>query len=97
MAGLLLWAVIITVWEAARVLSSSVEYLSARLYNSSIVVERVEKWGGQPKAPSKILKDRIHAIRIILLDSPSKSSDEIANGLVLPLENSLQGADVSLL
>ena len=38
MAGLLLWAVIITVWEAAQILSSSVEYLSARLYNSSIVV-----------------------------------------------------------
>ena len=33
----LFWAVIITVWEAARILSSSVEYLSARLYSSSIV------------------------------------------------------------
>ena len=28
---------IITVWEVARILSSSVEYLSASLYNSSIV------------------------------------------------------------
>ena len=37
MAGLLFWAVIITVCEAARILSSSVEYLSARLYSSSIV------------------------------------------------------------
>ena len=37
MAGLLFWAIIITVWEAARILSSSVEYLSTRLYNSSIV------------------------------------------------------------
>ena len=37
MAGLLLWAVIITVREVARMLSSSVENLSARRYNSSIV------------------------------------------------------------
>ena len=37
MAGLLFWAVIITIWEAAQILSSSVEYLSARLYSSSIV------------------------------------------------------------
>ena len=29
---------IITVWEVARMLSSNVEYLSDRLYNSSIVV-----------------------------------------------------------
>ena len=35
--GLLLWAVIITVCKAARMLSSSVENLSARRYNSSIV------------------------------------------------------------
>ena len=38
MASLLLWAMIIMVWEAAQILSSNVEYLSARLYNSSIVV-----------------------------------------------------------
>ena len=38
MADLLLWDVIITIWEVARILSSSVEYLSARLYNSSIVI-----------------------------------------------------------
>ena len=37
MASLLFWAVIITVWEATRILSSSVEYLSALLYSSSIV------------------------------------------------------------
>ena len=39
-AGLLLWAVIITICEAARMLSSSVENLSARQYNSSIVAGR---------------------------------------------------------
>ena len=38
MDGLPLWVVIITVWEASRILSSSVEYLSTHLYNSSIVV-----------------------------------------------------------
>ena len=37
LAGLVFLAVIITVWEAAHMLSSSVEYLSARLYISSIV------------------------------------------------------------
>ena len=37
MSDLLFWAAIITVWEAARILSSSIEYLFARLYSSSIV------------------------------------------------------------
>ena len=37
LVGLLFWAVIIIVWEAARILSSSVEYMSAHLYSSSIV------------------------------------------------------------
>ena len=37
MVGLLFWVVIIIVWEAAWILSSSVEYLSAHLYSSSIV------------------------------------------------------------
>ena len=37
MAGLPLWVVIIRVCEAARTLSSSVENLFARRYNSSIV------------------------------------------------------------
>ena len=36
--GSLFWAVIINVYEATRILSFSVEYLSARLYSSSIVV-----------------------------------------------------------
>ena len=57
----------------------------------------MEKWGGQPKAPSEIMEDRIHAIRINLLDDSSKSSSEIANGLVLLLEDGLQRTDVSLL
>ena len=57
----------------------------------------MEEWGGRPQAPSEILEDRIHAVRINLLDDPSKSSSEIADGLVLPLEDGLQRVDVSLL
>ena len=37
MVGLLFWAVIIIVCEADRMVSSRVENLSARWYNSSIV------------------------------------------------------------
>ena len=46
MAGLLLWAVIIIVCEAARVFSSRVEYLSACLYSSSMVAggSREKDW-----------------------------------------------------
>ena len=40
MAALLFWAVIITVCKAAWILSSNVEYLSARRYSSSIFVGR---------------------------------------------------------
>ena len=58
MAGLLLWAVIITVWEAARILSSSVEYLSVRLYNFSIVVggSRDSKWKNEVVGPKLLRK-----------------------------------------
>ena len=57
----------------------------------------MEEWGCRPKAPWEILEDHIHAVRINLLDDPSKSSSEIADGLVLPLEDVLQGAGVSFL
>ena len=58
MAGLPLWAVIIMVWEAARVLSSSVEYLSTRLYNSSIVVggSRDSEWKNGVVGPKILWK-----------------------------------------
>ena len=59
-------------------ISSSVEYLSARLYNSSIIA------GG-----SRVLEDCIHTVRINLLDDLSKSSSEIADGFGLPLEDGL--------
>ena len=49
----------------------------------------MEEWGGRPKAPSEILEDRIHAVIINLLDDPCKSSGEIADGLVIPLEDGL--------
>ena len=57
----------------------------------------MEEWGGRPKSPLEILKDHIHTVRINLLDGPSKSSGEIANGLVVPLKDGLQRFDVSLL
>ena len=58
MAGLLLWVVIITVLEAARILSSSVEYLSVRLYNSSIVTggSRDSKWKNGVVGPKLLRK-----------------------------------------
>ena len=49
----------------------------------------MEEWGGRPKAPSEILEDRIHIVRINLLDGPSKSYGEITDGPVLPLEDGL--------
>ena len=67
--------------------------LSSSLEDPEITSGRM---GGRPKGPSEILEDRIHAVRINPLDGPSKSSGEIANGLVLPLEDGFQGADVSL-
>ena len=57
----------------------------------------MEEGGGRPTAPLEILEDRIHTIRINLLDGPSKSSSEIADKLVLPLEDGLQRTDISLL
>ena len=57
----------------------------------------MEEWGGRPKAPSEISEDLIHTVRISLLDGLSKSSSEIADGFVLPLEDGLQRTDISLL
>ena len=58
MAGLPLWAVIITVWEVAQMLSSNVEYLSAHLYNSSIVVggSRDSEWTNVVVGPKLLRK-----------------------------------------
>ena len=58
MAGLLLWAVIIMVWEAAQMLSSTVEYFSTRLYNYSIVVggSRDSEWKNGVVGPKLLRK-----------------------------------------
>ena len=52
-------------------LSSNVEYLSARLYNSSIVAggskDREER-GRWREASPKVLKDYVHAVITYLLD-----------------------------
>ena len=60
MASLSLCAVIITVWEVARMLSSSVEYLSSRLYNSSIIAggSSDSEWKNGVVDPKLLLKFR---------------------------------------
>ena len=52
------WFVIMTIWVAARILSSSVEYLSDLLYNSSIVVggSRDSEWKKGVDGPKLLLK-----------------------------------------
>ena len=52
------WFVIMTVWVAALILSSSVEYLFAHLYNSSIVVggSKDSEWKKGVEDPKLLLK-----------------------------------------
>ena len=71
------WFVIMTVWVAAQILSSNVEYMSARLYNSSIIAggSRDSEWKkgvDGPEASPEIQKDCIHAVKFYLLDELSK-------------------------
>ena len=49
---------IMTVWVVAQILSSNVEYLSARLYNSSIVANgsRDSEWKKGADGPKLLLK-----------------------------------------
>ena len=56
--GLPLWVVIITVWEEARMLSSNVEYLFARMYNSSIITggSRDSEWKNSVVGPKLLHK-----------------------------------------
>ena len=59
--------VIMTVLVAAQMLSSNVEYLSARLYNSSIITGRSkdrEERGRWCEASLKVLKDCVHAVNL---------------------------------
>ena len=58
MADLLFWAVIITVCEEARMLSSSIENLSVRRYNSSMVAggSRDKDWKNGVVGPKLLLK-----------------------------------------
>ena len=83
----------ITVWEAGQILSSSVEYLSAPLYSSSIVrggsSDRDWKKGVVGQASSKVLEDRVHAVCVDFLDILSKSPGEVLDRLILLLEDGL--------
>ena len=58
MADLLLWEVIMMVCEAARMLSSSVENLSAHRYNSSIIAggSKDKDWKNWVVSPKLLLK-----------------------------------------
>ena len=55
---MLFWAVIITIWDADRMLSSSVENLSARRYSSSIVTggSKDIDWKNWVVGPKLLLK-----------------------------------------
>ena len=82
-------------------MSSSVEYLSAYLYSSSIVVggSKDSEWKNgvvRPRTSSKILEDRIHTVQIKMFDGPSKSSDEIVDGLNYPKKKIMDGLVLSL-
>ena len=57
----------------------------------------MEKRGGWPEAPYEILQDHIHVVDVDLLDRLTKSAREVPDGLVLPFEDGLEGADVPLL
>ena len=65
--------------------------MSAHLYSSSIVRggSSDSKWkkGVESKASLKILKDRIYAVCVNLLDSLSESPGEVLNRLVFPLKD----------
>ena len=88
------------VWAIAQILSSSIEYLSARLYNSSIVAGGSKDSEGKKEVdgPKIILK----FWRTMLYDStcwmacPNLFVKSQIDFFFL-FENGLQGADVSLL
>ena len=83
-------------------LSSSVENLSTRRYNSSIVASgsKDKAWKNRVvefKASSEVFQDHIHTVNINLLDSLSEPACEVPDGFVFSFENSLEGADIPFL
>ena len=80
-------------------LSSNVEYLSARLYNSSIITGRSkdrEERGRWCEASLKVLKDCVHAVNLYLLNGLPEPPGEVPHGFLLLLYNSLQITNISL-
>ena len=77
-------------------LSSSVENLSARRYNSSMVAGgsryRLEERSGRSKPSPEVLQDCIHTVNINLLDGLSELACEVPDGFVFSFEDSLEGA-----
>ena len=76
-------------------LSSSVENLSARRYNSSVVVSgsKDNDW----KNGVEVFQYCIHTVNINMIDRLSEPAREIPNGLIFPFKDGLDGADVPLL
>ena len=93
---------IMTVCVVVRMLSFSVKYLRARLYNSSIVTggSKDSEWKkgvDEPEAAPKDLKDSVYAISLYLLDSLPEPPCEVLYGFLFLLYNRLQRANVPLL
>ena len=82
-------------------LSFKVEYLSTRLYNSSIVVSgsKDNEWknGVDGAAPPEVLKDCIHAVNLHLLDIFPESPGEILYGFFFLFYYSMQRTNIPFL
>ena len=46
--------------------------------------------GSGPEASSEVLQDRVHTVNINLLDDLPKSSSEVSNRFLFPLEDGLE-------
>ena len=73
---------------------SSIQFFHGGRWVKEKGLEERSSW---PEAPSKVLQDCIHTIGINLLNGLPESSGELPDGLVIPLEDGLEPADVSLL
>ena len=51
---------------------------------------KIERKGGRPEASLEVLKDRVHAVNINLLDDLPKSSSEILDRFIFLLKDGLE-------
>ena len=54
----------------------------------------MEKGGRWPKASPEVLKDRVHAVKLYLLDGLPEPPRKIPYGFIFMLQNCLQGTNV---